>query len=753
MLAERLLATFLDELEEQLRVLNAELLVLERDPSNADTLRSIFRVVHTLKGAARAVNLPPIEHACHALETLLAAARAGALTLGQEEFGLLFRAADALTDAGRRMREGEGLDDSPIAVLAATLADEKVTTGADPDRLSPLPLRAPVVNEPIAQTATDLPVHAAPASDQPAERSESALRVRSDKLDALFAGVGALSVTSARIVDRGAQLDALDGAVSHSLLQWRRSVRRLRRRLPHGGDPLVLETIDAMEHTLGRLARQVSCLATDAARDGATLEHETQGVSESVRLLRMRPFGDACEALPRVARDVAAEAGKEVRLLVVGAEVEADRAVLDGIREPLVHLVRNAVDHGIELPAVRAQRGKPPQGTVTVSAALRGDRLIVTVADDGGGVDAGGLRASFARAGRAVGGGERELAAALLAGGVSSRTEASTISGRGVGLDVARAAVARLGGRLDVTWVEGQGATLFLETPLTLARLRAVTAEVGSQAVALPTAHVERLLRLPRADIRRVEGQDVFSAPNGDAHAVVPLATLARLLGPPLVDKPVADPASVIVLSVGGSRLGVIVDQLCEEQELIVRALPGRRAVSAHITGAAVLPNGRIALLLDVASLTAAAHGARHVGPSIAIEDAAAARRPTVLVVDDSLTTRTLERSVLEAAGYVVLTAVDGADGWRVIEDEGCDLVVADVEMPRMDGIALCEAIRASERHRSLPVVLVTALESPEHRARGLKAGADAYIGKSSFDRRNLLDTVAQLLDPPSEAE
>ncbi|HUQ46386.1 MAG TPA: response regulator [Gemmatimonadaceae bacterium] len=746
-LAERLFATFLDELDEQLRVLNAELLLLERDPTDADRLRSIFRVVHTLKGAARAVNVPAVEQACHGLETLLAAVRAELRHFGEEEFVLLFRAADALADAGRRLRGGGDVDDSPIALLAAELVEEGVVASggrAAAVGVPPAP-RSTEATRGLDSSVADPPT---PAAETTGERTEGALRVRSDKLDALFAGMGSLSVTSGRIVGRTGELADLDRAVSEALTQWRRSARRLRRGAQHAIDAGAVAAIAEAEQTLDRLARQVGRLATAGARDAATLEQGTHDVSERVRQLRMRPFADACEALPRVARDVAAASGKDVQLRLLGGEVEADRTVLDGLREALLQLVRNAVDHGIEQPGVREQRGKAAQGTVVVSAALRGDRLIVTVADDGAGIDETRMRDSLARAGRPVGHEPLALADALVAGGVSTRTEASTFSGRGVGIDVARAAVARLGGRLDVSWTNGGGTTFVLETPLTVARIRAVLASAGGQVLALPTTHVEYLVRLPHSSIRRVEGREMFSVAAVDSPELVPLVSLARLLGPPLVDKPAADPAVVILLAVAGERLGVTVDELRGEQELFVRALPGKRAISAHLSGAAMLSSGGVALLLDAASLIATARGMTGAGLTIPGDHAGAVRRSTVLVVDDSLTTRTLERGVLEAAGYLVKTAVDGADGWRVIDEEGCDLVVADVEMPRMDGLALCEAIRASERHRSLPVILVTALESPEHRARGLAVGADAYIGKSSFDQTNLLDTVAQLLDP-----
>lgn len=755
-LARRLMATFLDELDEQLRVLNTDLLALESDTTNAERLRSVFRVAHTLKGAARAVDARAIEGACHALESLLSAVRAGTASLGANEFDLLFRTADALADAGLRLRAGLTLADSPIAAFRVTLANAAADGDAEDGRVvgpRSTPARDAIAPSNMA-AETAPPAESVSTSEiergnldglaDQGTRSEQALRVGADKLDALFAGIGELTIATGRILNGTAQLEAIHESMEGTLSQWRRTARRLRRNVPPSTGSPESDLLAETEEQLERLSRRVTRLAASAVRDARTLRHGTEQVSDLVRSLRLRPFADVCEALPRVARDVAAASGKDVQLLLTGTDVDADRAVLDGIREAVLHLVRNAVDHGIEQPAVRTGAGKPARGTVTVGASLRGDRLLVSVSDDGGGIDSAALRDSLARAGRDVGAGAAELKTALLRGGVSTRAEASAFSGRGVGIDLARAAVTRMGGRLDVTWQAGKGTDFTLECPLTLARIRAVMAVVGSQTFALPTAHVERLLRLPRADIRRVEGRDVFSAPHQHAHALVPIVSLAQVLGPPLVDRPVADRACLALLEVGGERLGVLVDELLGEQELIVRALPAAQSLSVHLSGAALLPDGGVALVLDAGSLVLA--GLERRGEAIA--ESAPRHRPTVLVVDDSLTTRTLERSVLEAAGYTVLTAVDGVDGWRMVEETGCDLVVSDVEMPRMDGFGLCEAIRASERHRALPVILVTALESPEHRARGLSVGADAYIGKSGFDQATLVDTVEQLLGP-----
>jgi two-component system chemotaxis sensor kinase CheA len=427
---------------------------------------------------------------------------------------------------------------------------------------------------------------------------------------------------------------------------------------------------------------------------------------------------------------------------VLGGEVEVDRAVLDGLREALLQLVRNAADHGIEPPADRERAGKPRRGKVSVAAALRGDRLTVTVSDDGAGLDVPAVRARLERRGLPVPRDEQELVRTLFEGGFSTRTEATAISGRGVGLDVVRAAIERIRGSVQVTWVQGRGTNFTLECPPTLATIHALLVAVGPQILAVPTTHVERLLRVRPEDIKHAEGRDVIATPE----APVPLVALARLL-PPLVERPVAGPLAVILLRAGERRLAIAVDELVAEQEVLLRPVGRGGEPLPHVSGAAILGTGRVALVLNAAAIVGAGLGLG-AGPGVTIAEAPSGRRDKkrILVVDDSITTRTLEQSILEAAGYDVRAAVDGADGWKVLQEHGCDVVVADIEMPRMDGFALCEAIRGSNRFKQLPVVLVTALETPEHRARGLEVGADAYIGKSSFDQQNLLDIISQLV-------
>jgi two-component system chemotaxis sensor kinase CheA len=718
-LAARLLATFLGELEDQVRAMNADLLALESRPRDPEGLKSLFRAAHTLKGAARAAGVQLIEQACHSLETLLAEARDGKRALGPKEFALLFAATDALGDAGTRLKAGRDLTGSPLASLRARLK-----IGAPGERPT-----APVTP-------------AAPSSPPAGERGDGHVRVEAEKLDALLAAAGELLVTGGRVRGRPADLQALHDAAARSAAEWSRAQRRLRLALdqsPAGSS--LITAVKAVDEGLHELLHQSGRLVAGLTADARALAQATQEVADRVHRIRMRPFAEACEALPRVVRDLTTNSGKEAELEIQGATVEMDRAVMTGLREALLHLVRNAVDHGIESPAQRERLGKPRRGRVAVTAAIRGGRLTVTVSDDGNGLDVPAVRAQLERRGLAVPPDERELVHHLFQAGFSTRTETTAVSGRGVGLDAVREAMERIRGTVDVIWTPGKGTTFTLLCQATLATIRALLVSVGPQTLAIPTTEVERLLRVRPEEIRHGEGRDLITT----AEAPVPLVALARLL-PPLAEQPVAGPLPVVILRAGERRLAIAVDQLLAEEEVVVRRIGGMRIPPPHLSGAAILPTGRVALVINPMTIVDA--GLRAAGPGLAQRAPASAEpaRRRVLVVDDSITTRTLEQSILESAGYQVVTAVDGADGWRALQEQGCDLVVADVEMPRMDGFALCQAIRSSPRFKALPVVLLTALETAEHRARGLEVGADAYLGKSSFDQQNLLDTISQLV-------
>ncbi|MEP6551583.1 MAG: ATP-binding protein, partial [Gemmatimonadales bacterium] len=502
-------------------------------------------------------------------------------------------------------------------------------------------------------------VAAAPATQQPA--LEAPLRVGQERVDELFGIANRLLIFAAQSETYPAIVEQMETSVTRASAAWRRLRRDSGTAAASNGSGSKQSARDfaALDDSTAFLRRESARLLAEMTRNGRDARRIAEEMSRGVRELRMRPFADTLVDLPRLARDVAVAAGKLVRVETSGGSLQADRVVLAQLREALMHLVRNAVDHGLERPEIRRAAGKPEEGTVLIEARLVGDRIVVTVADDGAGVDVAKVRQKLAARHEDVPDDDRAVVRRLFLGGISTRTEATKISGRGVGLDAVRAAADRVRGTVDVTWSPGHGTTFTIEAPLTLATARAVLARVGQAHVAIPAAFVERLMRVAPEELATVEGRQTIHT----AHEPAVIASLAAVLGPPLVDRAPDGPLSFALVRAGASRVAFRVDALIEEIEVVVRPIRahGQMAVP-HISGAAMLPSGTIALVLNVTTAVAAALGLP-VGTSyVPVRDAAPVVRRRVLVVDDSITTRTLEASVVEAAGYDVMTAVDGAD-------------------------------------------------------------------------------------------
>jgi two-component system chemotaxis sensor kinase CheA len=714
-LALALMATFLEELEGHVAALNRELLALEKAPSPARTeelMTSLLRTVHSVKGASRAVSEGIIELACHRLEEVLVAVNRGGRT-SPELMELCFATADALDDAGRRLAQKQDLKGSPLEELLPRLeeAAREPSPRAPKARAAPAP-KVAAPKAPVPQPSAPTPpveAHAPGAEGLP-------VRVSAQKLDALLARSGELRVAGLRMEGRVELLET----VHEELHQLRLRLR--------GTDEVAARRLETRVAQLGR------ALATDRR----TLLLATSGLDEEVRRARTLPFAESCAGLERTVRDLARESGKQVRLEIQDGALELDRSLLQGLREPLLHLVRNAVDHGLETPAERREAGKPEEGRVTLTARLRGGRVQVVVEDDGRGLDLASIRARARTRGLPVLNDEGDARLIFLSG-LSTAEAVTSVSGRGVGLDVVRAQVEALRGSVDVAFQPGAGTRFTLDVPLTLSTLRVLLVTAGGHTFAVAGESVARLLRLEPGNVRTVEGRQLWVTPQ----ALVPLATLTAVLGLP-EGTPRPRPGAMVLAS-GELRAVLVVDEVVAEQEVLIRGLGPRIRRAGHVSGMAVLPDGRMAALLNPASLVRAAEGRTALAGLFPTPVEKKARR-RILLADDSMTTRTLERSILESAGYEVLACVDGQEAWERLQAEGADAVVSDVEMPRMDGFALAEAVRGSPRFGRLPVVLVTARAKPEDKARGLQAGASAYLVKSAFDQTHLLETLRQLL-------
>jgi two-component system, chemotaxis family, sensor kinase CheA len=725
-LIESLMSTFVEEVAEHVRSFNADLLALESGQGDAPgLLRSLFRTVHNLKGAARAVDVGLMESACHGLEDILARARDGERSLGPEDFEILFATADAIQDAGARLKEQQSLAGSPLAVVLPRLISTPAA-GGPPVVASTPPSTAPAPAEPAAL----------PTVVDRRDIDGDTLRVSANKLDTVLTRSGELLLAVRRTERHADEWRNLEEAAARLAADFGRLQALLA-----PGEAEARAAFLQVGAGIDKLKEGVERAGADAATGGRGLVRTAGDLDSGVRSLRMVPFAEAGQGLERMVRDLALASGKEVVLKLVGSDVELDRAVAERLKDPLLHLVRNAVDHGIESPAERAAAGKAPAGVITVSAALKGAQVEIAIADDGRGLDRERIREEARARGLPESVEDRDLLALVFHPGLSTARTLTSVSGRGVGLDVVKTQVNALHGTVGLESVAGVGTTFALTVPLTVTLVRALLVEAAGRMFAMATTQVMSVRRFIPTEIRNVGGREMLAAIDG----LLPLVSLAEALGLPAPRRERGQGGFVVLVEAGTSRVAFVVDELCTEQDLVVTGLGRRLRRVPNLAGCALMEDGGIALLLSAAELAEnalRAPGRRHLVAAAAPE----ATRKRLLVADDSVTTRTLEKAILEEAGYDVRLAADGHQAWRILQEEAIDLVVADVEMPGMDGFTLTETLRHDAALPRIPVVLVTSLSSEKDRARGLEAGADAYLVKSGFDRSAHHETVGQLL-------
>jgi two-component system chemotaxis sensor kinase CheA len=502
---------------------------------------------------------------------------------------------------------------------------------------------------------------------------------------------------------------------------------------------------------LKKLECKLERVAKGARNDRHTLDSMVDNLLVDMKGAIMFPFATIFEPLPKAARELARDRGKEAELVTEGGAVECDKRILEEIKDPLLHLIRNCIDHGIEIPEERKLLGKPVRGAIAVRATLLdSQRVELTVSDDGAGIDIARLQEMAVKRGmvgqeQAERLGNEGLLEFVFAPGFSTRPMIDDISGRGLGLAIVREKAGKLGGKVTVESGPHCGATFRMILPLTLATFRGVVVRVGEQTFILPALHLERVARIPRSAVRSVENRETIEMES----EVLSLVRLADILEMPRQEKRGGEPdlLQLFVLGHDGRRLAFAVDEVLGEQEVLVKGLGRQLARVRNIAGATVLGTGRVVPILHPGDLMrSAVKGAATMAGAFLDRGEEDAPRKSVLVVEDSITARTLLKNILETAGYETLSAVDGMDALARLRSEKIDLVVSDVDMPRMNGFDLTARVRASREFADLPVVLVTSLDSREDRERGIEAGANAYIVKSSFEQSNLLEVIKRLI-------
>ncbi|CAM2341821.1 hybrid sensor histidine kinase/response regulator [Burkholderia vietnamiensis] len=778
-----LLELYREETRTQTQALSERLLVLEAREPDAAALDACMRAAHSLKGAARIVGVPPGVDIAGRMEECFVAAQAGAIALSAAHVDVLLAGVDLLLrvadpdappvsateiDAfALALTSADAAQAVPVAPASAPVSaptsaapqrgyDGAVNEPVDAGAATPPHAAQPYVAQPYATSAHATPPHATPppATDPPhaaqaaatATATAAMRRVRADTLNRLLSLSGESLVESRWLKPFAESMLRVKRAQRDAA----RSLDLLYERFADDLDAGALASMNEVRHMLNDLQRALAERMDEFDRFERRSTHIAEQLYDEALQCRMRPFGDATRAYPRIVRDLARSLGKQVRFSIVGEGTQVDRDILDLLDAPLGHLLRNAIDHGVEPPDVRRARGKPADARVTLEARHSAGSLLVSVIDDGPGVDLDALRAAVVRqrltddetAARLS---DAELLEFLLLPGFSMRDAVTDVSGRGVGLDAVQEMVRGVRGAVRIFNEPGVGMRFVLQLPLTLSVIRSLLVEVGGEPYAFPLAHVRRTLELAHDDIDVLEGQPHFPFDGRRAG----LVAAHQLLD---AGAPDAARATTAVVVVGGEPelYGVAVDRFLGERMLVVQPLDSRLHKIQNIAAGALLENGDPVLIVDVEDLIRSVdklvRGGQLATLSRDPQRALGERRRRVLVVDDSLTVRELERKLLEKRGYDVTVAVDGMDGWNAVRSDAFDLVVTDVDMPRMDGIELVMLIKGDPALKRVPVMIVSYKDRDEDRRRGLDAGADYYLAKSSFHDEALLDAVHDLI-------
>jgi len=728
---------FVEEARDRLKSLTEHLLTLEQEPGSGAAITEALREAHTLKGAAGLLGLSDIGQIAHRMEDLFVLVRDEGRPLEPRAFDLLFEALDITAFRVEQLAHGVT---QPADVTTLCQGLEELTGMPAPSRARAEPGTSGEsrVGTPGAPASAE---DVAPALGPAISRVQRSLRVSVDKIDVLAHLAAEMVIGNLQVSERDAELRRLEGL----LRQLRGRVRELRHQMKGHGNGLGSQFEQCAE-LVDTLRLRMDQFAEDFGRDRVRLNLITEELRQSVLGLTLLPLGSVFDVFPRAVRDLAREFGKEVDLTVRGREAELDKKIIEQVKEPLVHLLRNAIDHGIEPPTDRVQAGKPRRGRIVLAAEQRGNRILITVEDDGRGIDPAALRAAavqreVASAAELERWSEEDLVGLIFQPGFSTSRRVTDVSGRGVGMDVVKATVDRLHGAVRVQSAPGRGTRIELDLPVSLALQRAILVESGGEHFAVPTATVERIVRAAPNEVRVLQDGRALEV----AGETVPLVPLDAVLGLP-ASEGARGPRPVLVARIFDRRFGLIVDAVEDEQELVFKDLTGRLRDQKALSGVTILGDGQLVLILDIQEVFQLAMRARPGRPAAPAEAGAQGEPGIILVVEDSLIAGELERNILQAAGYRAELAHDGVEALEMLLQRKVDLVIADVDMPRMDGFELTARIRQDQRFRDIPVIIITARESTESRKRGIEAGADAYFPKREFDQRQLLDTVQRLI-------
>lgn len=705
---QELCQLFRAESQERLQKLDNGLLQLEQEPANTVLIEELLREAHSLKGAARMLGLSELQELAHHLEESFSDAHKGKLPLTPESVKRQFSKLDRM-----RQLSIEAVGDAqPSAKATESRPTEEPESGIDlSSSRTQSELLTPLTGEPAP-----LPPIPSNSRFDTTLRIET-LRVEANRLDFLLGQAGELVVCRSHLQRMQIELDGI-----------------LEKILPNNPD------IDSLLSKLAALSGRLS-------EDNARLDTVTSEIESGIRNLRLLPVSTLLDLFPRMVHDLSLEQGKIVALRLLGGNIVVDKGIIEEMKAPLMHLLRNSIDHGIESPEVRKQKGKSETGVIEVHVSQDFDRVLLVVSDDGKGLDYDAIRTQAVKRGickqdEVVNLDEAQLKALVMQPGLSTSKIITDISGRGVGLDVVRTTIERMHGSMILDSTSEKGVIISLGLPVSIISTRVLFIEEWGSVFAIPFEYVSLIRKLKPEDLRMLEERQCIN----EEPDIIIVSRLGLLIGLPTTLKDHDMESICVILNTGTNRFGVVIDRLVGEQEVVLKGMPAPIRRARNISGVTIMDSGMVCPVLNVYDLARSLHHV-HGKPESASahSNSVNVKRKAILLAEDSITTRIHERRILESAGYEVVPAVDGLDAWNQLSRRSFDAVVTDILMPNMDGLELTRKIRANKKFASLPVILVTSLSSEDDRKLGLEAGADAYLTKPEFDQTILLDCLKRI--------
>ena len=750
------------EAESQTAILAQGLLDLEKDTGSEEKLETLMRASHSVKGAARIVGIDAVVAIAHELEECFVAAQRRKIDLTSSHIDLFLKAVDIIVKIAHLDEEEtkQWLSQNQPVITALKQQLASVLSGgfsvAATDEASSVSANSQQTASPVISKRSGKKSDLADSSTSKSEVTdggeERVIRINADRLTRIMGLSSEILVESGRLRPfadsmvllkrRHVELSSLLESIKESIEQTQASERTR------------IQLLDAEKKLTDCRALLSERLVEldDYDRRNSNLSSK---IYNEVVASRMRPFSDGTQGLQRMARDISRKLKKKVQLIIEGKHTQVDRDILEKVKAPLTHLVRNAIDHGIETPQVRKDKHKEEEGTIKLSASHVGGMLTIVEEDDGQGVDLEMLRKKIvtrklATKEIASNLSETELLEFLFLPDFSTKSKVTEISGRGVGLDVVRNLVQEMNGKVTVVNSEGEGLRFSLQLPLTLSVISALLVEIAGEPYAFPLSRVDQLLSVTPEQVKMVEGRQ-YITDDDELVGLIPASHVLELQASAIR----YDEFHVVIVSDRLSRYGIVVDRFVGQRELSVQSLDPRLGKVQDISAASLTEDGIPVLVVDVDDLVRSIDSMASGGPIGTLKpytDVLSHKvRKRILVVDDSLTVREIERQLLESFGYRVDVAVDGMDVWNAVRRTKYELVITDVDMPRMDGIELVNSMKHDSQLKSLPIMIVSYKDRPEDRQRGLEAGADYYLTKGSFHDETLIEAVVDLIGDASE--